>query len=350
MWRIAVRDLQWRRRRFVIAIAATALVFGLTLLMAGASDALHAEVDHISDVVGADSWLVAAGTPGPFTTATAIPVARANDALRLPGVRAADPVVLLHTATRRPAGLKDVNVVGHTLGGLGSPPVSSGRAVRADGEVVADTRLRVAIGDRVTLSHESFRVVGLARGVTYYFGTPTLFVSLSDAQKVAFFGQPLAMGIAMRGIPTAGVPEGLRVVTDHAARVDLARTLKNGSQTIDLINALLWVVAAGIIASIVYLSALERVRDFAVLKATGASSASLYAGLALQAFVLSVAAALVGVIVARAIKPGFPFPIELKATGLLQLAVVAIVISLLSSLAGLRRAVKVDPALAFGGG
>jgi putative ABC transport system ATP-binding protein len=32
MWRVAIRDLQWRRR-FVIAVLATSLVFGMTLLM-----------------------------------------------------------------------------------------------------------------------------------------------------------------------------------------------------------------------------------------------------------------------------------------------------------------------------
>ncbi len=343
-----MRDLQWRRRRFVIAVLATALVFGLTLLISGVSDSMRAEVDHINAVVGADSWLVAAGTPGPFTTATAIPASVADDARRLAGVEAAGPVILLHTTTRRPAGLKDINVVGHTPGGLGSPPVSEGRAARARGEVVADKRLNVKVGDRLTLSHDTFRVVGLADGVSYYFGTPTLFMPLEDAQQVAFFGQPLAMGIAMRGMPRSA-PAGTKVVTDQAARADLARTLKNGNQTIAIINVLLWLVAAGIIASIVYLSALERTRDFAVLKATGASSISLYAGLALQAFVLSVASALVGVVVARLLKPRFPFPIELKAAGLLQLVAVAVVISLLASLAGLRRSVRVDPALAFGG-
>jgi putative ABC transport system permease protein len=45
---------------------------------------------------------------------------------------------------------------------------------------------------------------------------------------------------------------------------------------------LLWIVAAGIIALIVYLTALERVRDFAVLKATGTSNSTLFGALALQ--------------------------------------------------------------------
>ena len=34
----ALRDLQWRWKRFAIAIAATALVFSMSLVMSGLSD------------------------------------------------------------------------------------------------------------------------------------------------------------------------------------------------------------------------------------------------------------------------------------------------------------------------
>jgi putative ABC transport system permease protein len=72
MWRVALRDLQWRRRRFVIAVLATSLVFGMTLLMTGFSGSLHNEGPRIVAAVGADAWLVADGAPGPFTTSTPI--------------------------------------------------------------------------------------------------------------------------------------------------------------------------------------------------------------------------------------------------------------------------------------
>ena len=55
MWRVALRDLQWRRRRFVIAVLATSLVFGMTLLMAGADASLHNEGRRIVAALGADA-------------------------------------------------------------------------------------------------------------------------------------------------------------------------------------------------------------------------------------------------------------------------------------------------------
>ncbi|HEV7855102.1 MAG TPA: glutamine ABC transporter permease, partial [Mycobacterium sp.] len=37
MLRVTLRDLQWRRRRFVITIVGTSLVFAMTLLLTGLS-------------------------------------------------------------------------------------------------------------------------------------------------------------------------------------------------------------------------------------------------------------------------------------------------------------------------
>ena len=66
MWRVALRDLQWRRRRFVIAVLATSLVFGMTLLMTGVNASLHNEGRRIVAALGADAWLVAGGASGPL--------------------------------------------------------------------------------------------------------------------------------------------------------------------------------------------------------------------------------------------------------------------------------------------
>jgi putative ABC transport system permease protein len=184
--------------------------------------------------------------------------------------------------------------------------------------------------------------------VTWYFGTPTLFLALEDAQAVAFDGQPLAMAILTQGMPRTEL-SGLEVLSNQQAMDDLERPLVRGTQSIDLISALLWLVAAGIIGSIVYLSALERLREFAVFKATGASNRSLLAGLALQAVVLSATAAVLAVGIARVLGPMFPFAVEIPALAFPRLVVLAMLVGLVASVAGLRRAVSVQPALAFGG-
>jgi putative ABC transport system permease protein len=138
-------------------------------------------------------------------------------------------------------------------------------------------------------------------------------------------------------------------VTNAQAEDDLRRTTKSGSDTVSFLNILLWIVAAGIVASIVYLNALERTRDFAVLKATGSSNRSIVGGLAVQATVLTVLAAVLAIGIAFALKPGFPFPVTLSGGSVAKIVVVAIVVGLLASLVGVRRAVSTDPAIAIGG-
>jgi putative ABC transport system permease protein len=158
----------------------------------------------------------------------------------------------------------------------------------------------------------------------------------------------MAMAILTRGVPNT-VPSGLRVMSNDQVATDLLRPLRNGTQSIYFIDVLLWIVAAGIIGSIVYLSALERTRDFAVLKATGSTNRSLMGGLAVQAALLSLVAVAVAIVVAKLLAPIFPFPVEITLAEILVLTMLSLAVGLFASLAGLRRAVAVDPALAFGG-
>ena len=347
MWLVSLRDLQFRRRRFTIAVAATALTFAMTLLMAGFSATLHSEIRRIVDVIGADSWIVAKGTSGPFTASTVVPAETTDAVAAAPGVDEASALVLLHSTMNEPED-RDVNVIGYSSGGVGEPPVTEGRAPEQAGEALVDTALGIDIGDTISVGGLQLQAVGAADGITYYFGTPTIFVPLENAQAMAFSGQDLVTTVATVGGPSS-LPTGLEALTPAQVRTDLERPLANGTKSIDLISALLWITAAGIIGSIIYLSALERTRDFAVFKATGAPSSALMGGLALQAIVLSVTSAVLAVVLAQLLAPLFPFGVEIYLRAYVTLFVIAVSVGLLASIAGLRRALKVDPALAFGG-
>jgi putative ABC transport system permease protein len=86
-----------------------------------------------------------------------------------------------------------------------------------------------------------------------------------------------------------------------------------------------------------------------VLKATGTSNGQLMGTLALQATVISLAAAAIAAGVATVLAPVFPIVVVIPAWSLLALPILAIALGLLASTAGLRRAVAVEPAMAFGG-
>ena len=345
MWQATLRDLQWRRRRFMIAITGTALVFAMSLLMSGLAASVTLETDRALDTIGADVWVVQEGASGPFTAFSPIAATDADRVAAVPGITRADPIIYVHqTIGDVPT---DINLFGVVRGGIGEPTVKHGRQLAGPGEAIADSSLGVDVGDRISMGGQDWDVVGVSDRMTINGGISTVFIGLDDAQALLRLG-PIASAVVATGTPTASI-DGLRFMTKAEAKTDILRPLQNVAQSINFVKVLLWVVAACIIGSIVYLSAMERTRDFAVFKATGTSNGALAGGLAIQAVILSVAAALLAAILATLIAPVFPLPVEIPTSAYLLLFAIAIVVGLLASLAGLRRAVKVEPALAFGG-
>jgi len=348
MWTITLRDLQFRRRRFAIAILGTGIVFAMTLIMSGMSGGFRTETRNVIGAVGADAWIIRSGTAGPFTAfATATPQLAAQVA-KSPGVTRAELAVVGRRTMQLPGRILDLNLFGYTVGGIVHPTVVRGRAPLHPGEAVVDQRAHVPIGFLLNLGGVRMRVVGFMHGISWFGGVPGAFVPLQDAQRMIFEGRPIGTTIITRGFP-ATVPPGFAAVSSETARQDMLRPIKNGIKSIDNIEALLWIVAALIIGTVVYLSALERVRDFAVLKALGGSSRSLFGGLALQAMVVALIAAIVGVVVATLLAPRFALLVVIPTSAFGELPLIGLIVGLIASLSGLRRAVTVDPALAFGG-
>lgn len=343
VWRVALADLVYRRRRFAMAVLATSIAFGLSLLMQGVVAHLRLETDRIVGLFAADAFVVAEGGTGPFTTTKVLPAATAEVVRGAPGVERADPVV---QARETLEGL-DVNVLGLVPGGVGWPEPVAGRTVERRGEVVLDEVLGLDVGDVVDLGGVDAEVVGLSRRTTYYFGMPAAFLDLGDVQAAFLDGGPLATAIAVRGaVPEP--PAGTTVFAGQAVVDDLNRPQAAALQTVDVVNALLWLMAAGVVATMVYLSVLEGTRDIAVAKAVGATTGHLFVGVAAQGLALSLAACAVGALVSLALAPVFPFPVETPASAYGLVLAVGVLVGLAAALVGLRRAVTVDPALAFG--
>ena len=344
---IGLRDLQWGRRRFAIGVVATALVFALGLLMSGVSASFDNEVRRTVASFGADAWLVRAESFGPFTGPATIPATSAASVRDLPGVRRADPVAVLRATTETPE-RSNVNLIGVVPGGVGSPDGWRGRLLARDGTAIVDQSLGLAVGDHLDLNGSAFRVGALTSGMTYFAGIPTVTVSLRAAQRLGLGGRRLATAVVTEGRPAA-VPRSLTSLGNGAVADDLGRPVRQAQQTIALIRLLLWAVAAGIIGAIVYLSVLERVRDLAALKAIGVGTRDLVTALILQAGLLSLLAALLSVGLEEAIAPAVAMSVEVPALTFLTLPLVAVLVGVAASMIGLRRAVAVDPALAFAG-
>jgi putative ABC transport system permease protein len=344
---IALRDLQFRLRRFLISVVAVALVLALTLLLAGVAASFDAEVDHTLDQMHVTEWVVASGATGPFFGATPMTADTFDQVRGVTGIESAAPQTFYPYTFKTPHGPQSITLLGVQPGGIGAPTPSKGRPLQHDGEALVQPGLGLDIGKTIDLGNKTLTIVGTFGESTMLGGIPNLFLSNHDLQAVAYKGAPVITSVAITGTPTQ-LPQGLKVLTRADAHNDLVRPLHSAKDTISLISILLWIVAGCIIGSVIYLSALERVRDFAVFKAIGVSTRWVLGGLVLQAIVLSAAASVVAIGVGWLLAPQMSVPVVLPIGVVLLVPLTAIVVSVIASLVGVRRAVRVDPALAFG--
>ncbi len=213
-------------------------------------------------------------SPKPFPTSVA------NDVAALAGVTAAEPLISIIQP--------DLYLMGHRLdepqggpGWSGADRPRSGTSPHADGEVATDERLGKKVGENVAIGGTEFKVVGVTRGQTVLGGQPLVVLGLRDAQVAVFGGYDVITSVAVKGRPRT-LPEGYTFVDQAAATDDFLTPLHIVTGTIRLLSILLWIVAGAIVGSVIYISTLERVRDLAVFKATGASTGDLLAALVVQ--------------------------------------------------------------------
>ena len=97
-------------------------------------------------------------------------------------------------------------------------------------------------------------------------------------------GQNVVTAVAIDGdgeLPP--LPTGVSVQTREQAFDDVVSRTADAKGSIDAFKVTLWVLAVVIVGAVLYLAAIERVRDFAIFKATGAGNLDLVFGLGLQA-------------------------------------------------------------------
>jgi len=341
---LTLRDLTFRATRFVVVIVMGAVVFALLFVMTGLVNQFNTEPYDTVHQMGADHWVVAAGISGPFTAASAIPVTAVGEI----DAAVVVPVVTSRSSLATADDITEIILVGAEIGALGNPTVVDGRTVAADGEAVVDESLGVDVGSTVVIAGVDAQVVGTSRRTTLLAGVPAVFTSLHDAQLLTFGDDQLTSAVLTSGVaPTA--PPGYTVMTSDAVALDVLGPIENAIASVDLVRALLWLVTALIIGSVVYLSALERQRDFAVLKAIGTSNKVLMGSLGLQAALVAILAAVLAIALQFALVPLFPMSVVVPTRAFWQVPVFAVAMALVAGAAGMRKVASSDPALAFAG-
>jgi predicted acylesterase/phospholipase RssA/CRP-like cAMP-binding protein len=340
---LTVRDLQHRAVRFAATIAGTSVVLALLFLMTGLVEQFHLEPRDSVEAFGAEAWLLRDGVSGAFTAAATMP---ADTADGLDDEAAAPLVTARHSIDGdEPI---DVVVIGFEAGALGQPGISRGTLPTSPEEVVVDRTSDLRPGDDLVIGGQRFVVSGNTERTTMFAGMPLVYLEIAAAQDLVYRGEPLATAVLLSEVPET-TPEGFVIRSPREIADDALRPLDGAIASINLVRVLLWFVAAMIIGTMIYLSALERRRDVAVLKAVGGSTTQMGGSIALQGALIALAAALIASVLQVALVPVFPLTVTVPSRALVQIPVLAVVVSLVAGAVGLRKAVGTDPALAFSG-
>ena len=324
-------------------------MLGLALALSGLADGFHAEVADTIDAVGATSWVMAGAAQGRVTAFAAFSAADQRAVADEPGVHRASAVlfapaqVVLVSGSTQP---QTVNLFGVQRNGLGDPQVVSGHPLAGADQVVVDSKV-APLGSVLLLGGHRYDVVGTVDNRTMTGGVPLVYMTLPAVQQAVTGGRPLITAVATTGTP-AVVPAGLVVLSPSTVVTDTVAQLQSGVQSIDNTRWLMWFVAAAIVASMLYVAALERKRDFAVLKALGSSSRTLFLSLVLEAVVVTLLAAVLAEILASLLTRTFAQPVDITLDARLVLPLIAVVVGVVASVTALRRVTGADPATAFG--
>ena len=395
---LALKDIRRHLGKFIATIAGVAMLLAIVLVMNGIYQGNIADGVWLIDNTSTDLWVVERGRGGPFNESSRIPLDSYKSIAATPGVAQASPLAL-YTAQRDIGGASlQFTVVGYDVfGGLGGPGrIVRGRAVAAPHyEMVADEKLGLNLGRKAMLGTHEYTVVGVTRGAVDSGGNPLVYLSLPDAQEVQFQQDNRALTAAraanLKRIERAGYPpeqanrllpllstQGdtinavlVRLVpgadggavaahirdwlyfnvytTDEERKLMLEGRLRMMSAVLGLFRALLVMVSIVIIALIVYVLTIEKIRSIATLKLIGAPNWVIVRLIMEQSLALTLASFAAAYGLRELIVPGFPRTLTFLAGETAATFAVMLGGGVLASLLAIWHALRTPPQLALGG-
>jgi len=317
----------------------------------------------------------------------------------VPGVLSSNAFVS-HTMQRERNG-KPLRI---TVQGLSWPqdkggwlPIVAGRALgQAHYEMLADESLKLPLGETMKFGKNSYTVVGLTRAMSSPSGDGMAFFTLGDAQSIQFdtsgeatrlersaryaraqnidLGQTQpqaierALGPASQ-VPALGPPYISAVVVKVKSGFDpeqvlsviakwpdvsvysgqkqrqflLLGVVERAKRQLGLFRILLIIVSAIIMALILYTLTLDKLHDIAMLKLIGARNSVIMGLILQQALLLGILAYGVAYLIGHWVFPFFPRRVVLIPDDLWLLAGIVIVVSIISCVFGITKALTVEP-------
>jgi putative ABC transport system permease protein len=371
--------------------------------MGGIYRGLTTEATQLVETVGADIWVVQRGTRGPFAEMSRVPTSLVNRVAAVPGIAQAREFVY-HTIQRPRAGKPlRASVLGldwPTDRGSWLPLVAGRSLAQSHFEMIADQSLGLTLGERMRLGKDTYMVVGLTGGMSDPSGNGFMFFTVADSQAVQF-DQPgeairlerqarrsraaqidlgktqpsmleraagpgsmlpalppsqisAVMARIAPGAEEAAVMKTINAWADVSAytRADESRMLLMGvversRRQLGLFRVLLTTVSGIIMALILYTLTMDKLHDIALLKLIGAPNRVIMGLILQQAIILGALGYGIAYLLGQKVYPYFPRRVILTHEDLLVLAGVVLGISVLASLLGIWKALRVQPNVAL---
>lgn len=396
---LATKDIRRNFGRFALTAIGIGLLLMIVMGMGGIYRGLIREATLLIDNIGADLWVVQGGTRGPFAEVSRLPANLEDRVRAVPGVSSARRFVS-HTIQRERNG-RPLRIV---VQGISWPedkgewvPLVAGRPLRqAHYEMIADSSLRLALGERVALGANTYVVVGLTKDMVGSGGDGLGFFSVSDAELIQL-DQPnearrlerqarraraevldigrvqpellehasgslgsipalappqisaVMVGIAP-GVYTSEVAEVLSKWPDVSVysreqqrELLLTGMVDKAKRQLGLFRILLIIISTIIMALIIYTLTLDKVHDIAMLKLMGARNGVIIGLILQQALLIGALGYGLAYALGTMAFPMFPRLVVIERPDLVQLAFIVLAISVLASLLGIAKAMRVEP-------
>ncbi|MBP2456497.1 putative ABC transport system permease protein [Clavibacter michiganensis] len=354
---VAWRDLRFARGRFVLIGAVVALITLLVGFLAGLTGGLAAQ--NVSAVLGlpGDRLVLAQPDSGqPSFARSSLDDATVAAWRGTAGVTAVTPVGIAQgRATGAGADAVAVALFGVPHGAPASTVTDL--APRADDEVglssEAASALHAAVGDRITIAGAAYDVASIG-GDASYSHTPVVALTPNAwaAADQRLGGDGHATVLAVSGSPDwAAAASATRTSASPAlASLGALETFRSEIGSLALMIAMLFGVSALVVGAFFTVWTMQRSGDIAVLKALGASDASLVRdalGQALVVLVLGIGVGMAAVVGLGTLAGGaLPFLLS-PLTTVLPAAAMA-VLGLAGAAVALRTVTHADPLTALG--
>lgn len=396
---LAAKDIRHNLGRFVLTTVGVGMLLMIVMGMGGIYRGIIEDATLLIDHIGADMWVVQRDTRGPLAEVSRVPSNLIHRVAAVPGVAASREFVY-HTIQReyegRPIRIAVLGLSWPTDNGDWLPLVA-GRALRQSHfELIADETLGLELGENIKLGKETYAVVGLTANMISSAGDGIAFLTTSDAMAIQFDAvgeavrlerearrargerdevgrqQPVLLQQAHKSsaeLPPIAPPQMSAVLVtvapghdveqvaatisawgdvtvhtrDEQRELMLEGNVEKVRRQIGLFRILLTVIAAIIMALILYTLTLDKLHSIALLKLIGAPGRVIVGMILQQALVLGALGYGIGYVVGQRIFPQFPRRVILTQDDLIQLAVIVLAISVGSSLLGIWKALRVSP-------